>query len=372
MQLPLQSFTALVQQMSAAVQGAASQLIDLSVGSVLRALLEASASAALWLQWLILQVLTVTRAATSAGADLDSWMADYGLFRLPGAASSGIVSFGRYTTGIAANVPVGAQVRTSDGLQTFAVVAVPSNPAWNGTGYALGAMAASVDVPVQALEVGSTGNIQADAIGILATAIPGIDTVNNAAPFTGGIDAEPDAALRQRFQLYINSRAQATGDAIEFAIASVQQGLRYTVLENLDATGSFLPGNFCVSVDDGTGMPSANLLAAVQTAVDAIRPIGSTYRVAGPVMTPVSVSLVLETNNPATHQSVANAVQAAILTWIGALPMAGTLAASKIDAVTHAVDSSILSVQNLLINGAAADLTAPPDGVLIAAAVTVN
>jgi hypothetical protein len=40
MQLPLQSFVALVQQMAASVQGAAAQLIDLSVGSVLRALLE--------------------------------------------------------------------------------------------------------------------------------------------------------------------------------------------------------------------------------------------------------------------------------------------------------------------------------------------
>ena len=95
MQLPLQNFATLVQQMAASVQGAAGQLLDLTVGSVLRALLEASASIALWLQWLILQVLTITRAATSVGPDLDSWMADFSFTRLPGAAASGVVTFGR-------------------------------------------------------------------------------------------------------------------------------------------------------------------------------------------------------------------------------------------------------------------------------------
>ncbi|MEJ0047591.1 MAG: hypothetical protein WDN04_16785 [Rhodospirillales bacterium] len=77
MQLPVQTFTGLMQQMAAAVQGGATQLIDLTVGAVLRALLEAAASVALWLQWLIVQVLSATRAATSAGPDLDSWMADF-------------------------------------------------------------------------------------------------------------------------------------------------------------------------------------------------------------------------------------------------------------------------------------------------------
>ena len=44
MQLSLQTFTALVQNMAAAVQSAATQLLDLTVGSTLRAVLEANAS----------------------------------------------------------------------------------------------------------------------------------------------------------------------------------------------------------------------------------------------------------------------------------------------------------------------------------------
>ena len=74
MQLSLQNFSTLVDSMASTVQGACSSLIDLTVGSVTRAILEASASVGLWLQYLILQVLTMTRLATSIGSDADSWV----------------------------------------------------------------------------------------------------------------------------------------------------------------------------------------------------------------------------------------------------------------------------------------------------------
>lgn len=95
MQLSLRTFSTLVQNMAAAVQASAMQLLDLTVGSTLRAVIEANASIALWMQWLILQVLRITRAATSSGADLDSWMADLSVTRLPAIAATGIVTFSR-------------------------------------------------------------------------------------------------------------------------------------------------------------------------------------------------------------------------------------------------------------------------------------
>ena len=53
MQLPLQTFTSLVQGMAAAVQAASARILDLTIGSTLRAILEATASIGLWMQWLI-------------------------------------------------------------------------------------------------------------------------------------------------------------------------------------------------------------------------------------------------------------------------------------------------------------------------------
>jgi hypothetical protein len=82
MQLSMQNFSTLIEGMAASVQGAAKSLLDLTVGSVLRAILEANASVALWIQWLIVQVLAATRLATSSGTDCDSFCADFGFSRL--------------------------------------------------------------------------------------------------------------------------------------------------------------------------------------------------------------------------------------------------------------------------------------------------
>src|ERR1700722_10466296 len=131
MQLPLQTFTTLVQGMAASVQSTAAQLLDLTVGSTLRAILEATASVALWMQWLILQVLQMTRAATSIGPDLDSWMADFSLTRLPASPASGDVTFSRFDSSLPALVPLGALVRTVDGTQTFLVTSDAVSPGWN-------------------------------------------------------------------------------------------------------------------------------------------------------------------------------------------------------------------------------------------------
>lgn len=373
MLLPLLTFSNLLEQMAAGLQGSASQLINLTIGSVLRAILEACASVALWLQWLILQVLATTRAATSTGPALDSWMADFSFVRLPGAAASGEVVFARYTVGLAAFIPVGATVLTTDGTQRFIVTGDDTNPAWNSAGgYTLAAAQASVAVPVQCAVIGQSGNVQPVTIGLLASPISGVDSVTNVAALAGGSAPESDLAFRARFQLYINSRSLATVVAVKNAVEAVRLGLRTSVLENVNAAFEAQPGVFVVVVDDGTGLPGTALLASVQGAVDAVRPIGSVFAVQGPAVIAASVNVVIETANPLTHAAVTAAAQLAILTWTQALPIAGTLAVSKIDALAHAVDPSVISVTSTLINGLPQDLTAPVNGVIIPASVVVS
>jgi uncharacterized phage protein gp47/JayE len=373
MQLPVQTFASLIQQMAAAVQGSATQLIDLTVGAVLRAVLEATASVALWLQWMIVQVLSATRAATSVGPDLDSWMADFSLTRLPGGNAQGTVTFSRYATGLAATIPVGCTVMTQDGLTQFAVIADAGLAAWNGSnGYILAASLASVDVPVQAADAGADGNVQAMTISVLTSPIPGVDLVSNAQPTTGGTDPESDAALRARFLLYINSRSLATPTAILFAVASLQPGLRYALLENQTLGGVGQVGYFCVIVDDGSGSPPPALLASAQLAIDSVRPIGSTYIVVAPTIVPAAVALTIDTTTPATHLSVAQSVQTAIAAWIAALPIGGTLAISMLDAIAHETDPSVVSVTSTLINNESQDLTAPDDAVILPSGIVVS
>ncbi len=374
MQLSLQTFNSLVQNMAAAVQAAASQLLDLTVGSATRALLEANASIALWMQWLILQVLQSTRAATSTGGDLDSWMADMTLTRLPAVAAMGSVTFSRFTPLAPALVPVGALVRTADGSQTFAVTTDITNPNWlaASNGYLLAAGVGSLTVAVVAQVAGSAGNVQAGTITLLVTAIPGIDTVVNAAPTQDGLDAETDAAFRSRFQNFVQSLSRATPLAVQYAVNSIQQGLNCVVSENADTTGNVHPGNFVVTVDDGTGNPPVSLLARASLAIEAVRPLGSTFSVQAPVVTSANVNLTIAVSTATSKTLVVPVVASAITSYINSLPIGAPLPFTRVAQVAYAASSSVINVMQLAVNGGVSDISPHPTGVIKAGTVAVD
>jgi uncharacterized phage protein gp47/JayE len=374
MQLSLRTFSTLVQNMAAAVQAAATPLLDLTVGSTLRAVIEANASIALWMQWIILQVLRTTRAATSSGADLDSWMADLSLTRLPSIAATGIVTFSRFSPTMSALIPAGALARTSDGTQTFAVSIDTTNPAWvpASDGYVVAAGVASLDVPVTALTYGAAGNVQPGAVSLLASALPGIDAVSNANAFQNGLDAESDSAFRNRFQNFIASRSRATTVAVGYAISNIQQGLNYTIQENLDPSGQPRMGSFVVTVDDGSGSPSTTLLSTIQIAVDAVRPVGSVFSVQPPAVVSVDVSLVITVAAGVAKAQIAGGVGNAIGSYINSLPIGASLPLTKLAQVAYAADATVINVTQLLANGNANDITPDASGVVKAGIIAVN
>ena len=359
MELSLQSFSTLVRNMSASAQASCASLTDLTAGSVTRALIEASASAALWVQYLVLQVMSMTRLATSSGLDVDSWVNDFGLTRLPGTAAIGTVTFSSLSpASLSAVIPVGASVRTADGSQTFSVIIDALNPAWSTLTYAYvrPVGTASVDLPVQANVVGSAGNVQANTINLLGQTITGIDTCNNAAPFTTGVDAETDAALKARFVNYINTRARATIAAIGNAIESVQQDLTYAIEENVDPSGAARPGFFTAVVDDGTGSPPAALLLSVSAAIDAVRPVGTGYAVVGPQVLLVQVALTLTVLGGADATTVADNVQTTIAAFVDALSVGAVLPYSRIASLAYGADPSVANVSGVTVNGGTSDV----------------
>ena len=372
MQLQLQDFTTLVRNMAASVQGSARALIDLTTGSVLRAILEANASIALWLQWLIVQVLAQTRAATSTGSDLDTWVGDFSMTRLPGQAASTTVVFSRITLGIAASIPVGTQVKTADGTQTFTVLADPTQATYNATTstFAVSPTTQTISLSAQAVNVGAVGNVQAGAISLLASAIPGIDAVTNPSPASGGLDAETDVALRSRFANFIDSRSRATPAAIAFAIDSLQQGLLHVVTENADPSGAPRPGFFTVTVDDGSGNPPATLMAAVAAAVDAVRPVGTQFAVQPPTIYRSDITMTIAA--PVADKPAAQAaVSQAIATYLASLPLGGSLPVSRLASIAYSASTAITNVSAVAIDGGG-DLDIVPTGRIMTGTITVN
>lgn len=374
MTLQTKDFNTLVREQVTAVQGTSRSLVDLTIGSILRAIIEAYSAVALWLQALILQLLATVRAATSSGTDLDSWMLDYGVTRLAAVAATGQVTFSRFTATSQAVILIGSVVQTADGTQQYKVTIDTNNVAYSSSlgGYVIAAGTSSVTAPITALIAGAAGNAVIGGINTLGQAIPYVDTVTNAAALTNGKDAEIDAALRTRFVAYIASLSKATKVAVGYAATSVATNITYTLTENQLYNGTAQMGYFYLVVDDGTGTPSSILLSSVSNAVDAVRPITSTFGIFAPVVVTANVSMVITTAAGYDHTATVALVVTALKNYINSLPLGTTLPWSRLSQVAYDASAGIANVSAVLLNGGTSDLTATNQQVIKYGTVTVS
>jgi hypothetical protein len=368
-----QGLTSFVQNGVAAVQAAASSIIDASTGSVTLAWQQAVTGVALWLQRQIVQVLALTRAATSNGADLDSFYADFDFPRLPAKAATTPVTLARFTNTQQAVIPAGNVVdgvptggnlvSTGPGGIQFMVMADEANAAYNPTlgAYVIAPGTSSISVPVQCMTPGSAGNVLANTIQSFVQGIPYVDTVTNPSQVTNGVAAESDQAYRARFPQYLAGLASADEDAIISAIQSVQQGIQYLPIANFDYPGTTPDnGSFFVIIDDGSGSPPSSLLTAVDTAIQAVR--GFTIRYQGsyaPTLITPTIALNIRVASGYNSTAVESAVKTAIVNAVNAIPLtATTLFADQIaDAALSVSGCQGVQLSSVLINGSNADLT---------------
>ena len=371
--LNLQTFFQILEQQAAAMASSTTLVNDFSVGSFTRALLEATSSIALWNQANTVQVLAAERLATSVGEDVDSYVADFDLFRLQAVDATGSVTFSRYSANGSALLAPGAQVVTLDGSQSYTVTVDTTNPAWNAAqgAYLIANGVSSLTVPVVAVNAGTQGNVLAATIGLIQSATP-FDTVTNALPLTNGIDEETDAALKARFAVYVNTRSLATDAAIQYAATSIQPGLTCYVAENINTAGVFTPGNFVVTVDDGSGEPPASLIAAVSAAVNATRAATINYAVQPPTVISAIIELTITVGTGYTKSVLQPLVETAIINFISLLPVGVTFPYSMIANIAYNTSPGITNVTAISLNGATADIGGGQTQVVRVGSVTVN
>ena len=371
-----QGFDALVAGQAVVMQAAAAPRapLDFTIGSVLRAIAEGTAWIGLWLQGLVLQVLSLTRAATSNGSDLDSWMADFTLSRIAAIAAVGEVTFSRYTPSQLAAIAPGVTVTTGDGTQVFSVIADATNAAWNAAldVYQIPIGVASANITVQANTPGSAGNVAAGQISLLSSPISGVDTVVNVAALGGGADSETDMAFRARFASFINTRSLATTTAIGYAVGVVPGVKSWVITENYDYGGAYDPGSVYVVVDDGSGSPPGSLIAAVSAAVDATVGCGIRFSVFQPVPVGASVAMTLTTQAGYDHPTAVAAVVAALTDYIDGLQVGVPLAYLKLAQLAFNATPAVIGVTPYTLNGGTADLAAASQQVIRVSAMAVS
>lgn len=366
MNIPSRNYTDIVRDMSAAITASAGRIVDMSVGSILRAIVEANAAMVLWVQYLTMLVLQTTRAATSTGSDLDTWMADFTLSRKPAAAAKGSVSFSRYSAAVSAVVTVGTALKTVDGAVSFHVAGDISNSAWQASlnGYLLPAGVSSIDIPIEASLAGASGNVLAHSITVLAASVPGVDTVTNGLPTLGGTNSEIDEAFRKRFQDFFAARSRATLDAISYSIRGVQDGLRFSIQENIDITGNKRPGSILILVEDRRGNFADGLRAAIFAAVDSVRPVGTAIILQPPHAVDIGISLNVTflRNAVDTPAVLQNRISDALWQYVADCPIGGMVSITRISEIAYRTTALIANISQVTLNGQAQDVTSPANG----------
>lgn len=370
MALGTKTFTQMLQDWAAAAQGVCSTLLDFAVGSILRAISESQAGIVLWLQSLILQLLVTTRLSTavaaagannSVGPAVDSFVADFGLTRLPSVSATGSVTFARFTPTLSATIPADGSVilQTQDGTQSFRVVADTTQGAYNAglNAYVIPASTASVTATVQAVNGGTGGNISAGTLNVLQTGISGVDTVTNASAFTNGVNAETNGALAARFVAFIYSLSKGTYGAFVYAITSLQQGLQYQIIPNKDYNGATDYGMVTVIIDDGSGATPTATINAVANAILAVRALGIRFAVFAATRLTANVAGTITVAPGYTPATVQAAVQAAVIAAVNGLGLGNSLDYMLLGQAMFNVPG-VATVTGVSLNSGTSDLAA--------------
>lgn len=354
-----------VSDMIATWQAQTGLSIPFTSGDPLLAFWQSVATQLDFLQAQIAVVLSLARASTSTGADLDSWMAQFQFFRLQAVSGTGAETFSiNAVAGVSIIIPAGALVQTVGGAIQYEVVADVGDPAWNpaANGYVLPIGSLSVSPTIQAVIPGPGSNVAANLLTQFGSSVPGIASCTNPEPITNGVGAESDAAFRSRFILYLATLAKATRAAILAAAQSVQQGLLIALLENQQPNGTPLLGSFTVIADDGSGSPPASLISAIFAAVDATRAFSVQPFVVPPTQTFISIGLSINVGplplpSGTSTATVNIAVQNAVATMVNQLSPGGRLNGSAIIAAALAVPFvAAVNPSSVTINGGTADL----------------
>ena len=366
--------TLVALQMTAMQASLPSVMLNFGVGTIFRAVIESNAALALGLQQEILNLVKTSRASTSTGNDLDTWMSDFGMVRLGALPAYGTVTFSRFTTLTTASIPVGSTVASSDGSCSFVVTQDATNPYFNlaSLSYVIPLGVASINLSIIALTYGSVGNASANNITNITKSIPGIDTVTNAAAFINGVDVETDADFRTRFVATLASLNKATMVSVTSAIAAAYPTINFNVVENKTTVGADSPGYFYVVIDDGTGYPSGELITAVSSTVTLVRPLCSKFDVVAPTVTTVNISmtvtLVVESQRAVTVANIKTMLQK----YVNTLTIGSDIFWTRLYQLIYDADPNVLVVSALTLNGATSDIVVDNVHVIKVGTMAVN
>jgi uncharacterized phage protein gp47/JayE len=194
--------------------------------------------------------------------------------------------------------------------------------------------AAGLVLNAQSIATGTAANVAAGTITVVSDGPGGITSCYNQAPFLGGSDPEDTESFRERILNFI--RAPQTGSPDDLKVwAEDEPGVESaTVFEN-DNLGTPTNGHVTVRISGpGGSVPDASIQANVLSAIEFRGIANVVYHVGTFTAVPTNVTVDVTTDSGYTLGDVTPGVQQAIINYINALPVGGTLyVAGLVDAI---------------------------------------
>ena len=206
---------------------------------------------------------------TATGEYLDRRAWEHGVIRKEAVKAIGVVTV--QGNGL---VPIGSTFATSSGITFNTTKEITVNQ--------------SADIPIEAVNAGIKGNVDAETITVIPMSIPGINSVINQKATYDGFDEETDDELRARLEFKVQQPA-TSGNVNHYKLWAMDvEGVgKATVIPIWDG-----PGTVKVIIIDANNNPASDdLIKKVYDYIETQRPIGATLTVVAPIVVTVNISL---------------------------------------------------------------------------------
>ena len=192
----------------------------------------------------------------------------------------------------------------------------------------------AVEVPARAVRPGAAGNVPAGTVRTMAVAPVGVDGCTNPAAFVGGCGEEGDEALRTRILASYRRLPNGTNAAYYAQEALAVDGVTaVTVLPRNRGLGTV-----DLYVTGPSGLPSADLLAAVREDLQTKREIGVDLQVLAPAGVKTDVLVTVKVREGMDGVAVRSAVAAALETFFDGTLLGKDLLLARLGQVVYQVD----------------------------------
>ena len=288
---------------------------------------------------------------TAQGEYLDHHAQLRALERKAASRAQGTVRFyGDAASTVDREIPVGTVCMTP-GLVRFATT-------WDGV---LGAGKSHVDIPVQAAEPGTAGNVIAGSVRVLSAAPVGITGCTNPEAMSGGADAEGDEQLRKRIlDSFLRLPNGANSAFYEQGALSFDEVVSAVALPRNRGVGTV-----DVVVATRQGVPDGELLNRLNEYFRERREIAVDVQACAPQTVKVNVAVGVKSAD--MTQTTAR-VEQALREWFTGQRLGEDVLRAKLGSIVFAVDG----VENYALSQPAADVAVEKGRLPVLGTVTVE